>query len=201
MPKRTPGQPERFVDRYRQRLTEEMADQGETDRSLADKLGRAGYPITFSAIYKTRTGTRQPAMDECYEVARALGYPSLDVFLDGPLYVRVARAANRVASEILYRGADLRGAVHEALHDLDRAIRDPRAIAAADAANPRWREELYGGMEADLRWIMRDQIALWGETLNRLQEIAEGIPQPDPDEVEALRAELVAHWTKQEEGR
>lgn len=192
MPKRTPGQPERFMDRYRTRLDEEMKAQGETDRSLSDKLAEAGYSVSFSSIYKTRTGTRQPAMDECYEVARVLGYPNLDYFLDGPMFIRIARAAGKVARETALGWLEVRSRVTEALYELDDAVRDPKSAAAADIDNPAWRQEFYSGIERDIRWTMREQAALAEETLRRLAEIfSDTTAEPDAGTVEEMHKQKI----------
>lgn len=191
MPPRLPKQPTRVMDRYRQRLNEEMKANGETDRSLAKKMEDAGFPVPFSSINKTRSGTRQPSLDECATVAWIFGFASVEDFLNGPKWLEIQRAADRIPAEMLHWGTETRQALHEAVYDFSRAMSDPQAVAAADASNPAWREEMRVGMTNDLRWAMRDVLALWKETTDRLEEAFNGIPEVDPAAVEAMRAEML----------
>lgn len=72
------------------------------------------------------------------------------------------------------------------------------AASRSDDANPGWREEFLRGIEQDLRWQLRDLVALWKETTDRAREIFEGAPKPDPEETAALLAELKEHWNREE---
>ena len=165
------------MDHYRERLNEEMKEQGETDRSLAKKVEEAGYPLSFTALNKTRAGTRQPSMDEVYEVVRVLGYGSLDAFLEGPKYVRIARAALAVGPGVAREGMVFRGYVHELMRDLARALQDPEAVAALDEKHPGWRTEYRNGIRQDLRWAVDDLLALWNETGRRFEEIFDEVEE------------------------
>lgn len=180
MPKRTPRQPTRFVSRYRERLTQDMESKRETDRSLADKLTAGGYPISFTAIYKTRTGTRQPAMDECFAVAHVLGYASLDEMLEGPGWVRVRQAEERVTTAYRAGVMEAREAATQALLELRDVVRDPDVVAQMDARMPRWREEGCEVMQAEIQWSFTDMTLLWQELHRRVRDVY-GIQEGDGD--------------------
>lgn len=163
------------MDRYRKRLSEEMKERGETDRSLAKKVTDAGFPVSFTMINKTRSGNRQPNIDECNAVAWVFGYPTLDDFLEGPPTVRVVNAVARL-NGALSLGMTMRAEVDRALHDLSVALDDPEAVRLMDKQNANWRTEYRDGIERDLRWVLEDQTRLWGLTFEKIRDIFSGQP-------------------------
>lgn len=172
MPPRDPRQPDRVTERYRERLNDEMTEHGYTDRSLAEKLTEAGFPIGHTAIFKTRKGTRQPSLDECMWIARKVfGYRDLDSFIEGPITVRIWSAVQGIQFAVNRLPIEQRAAFHDALRDLSHALQDAEAVAVLDEKVPDWRQSYLAGMRHDLRWIMRDLVALWRETEERLEEI------------------------------
>ena len=174
MPPRLPNQPDRGIKRYRERLNQEMKEKGETDRSLADKLTEAGFPVPHTSIYKTRAANRQPTLDECMAVAGVFGYATLDDFLAGPATMRVIDAVAHLNQAMSLGMIQVRHEVQAALTELRWALNDPEVIAALDKQDPDWRHS-YRQVETDLRWLKDDQDRLWEQTLVHVREL---LPEP-----------------------
>lgn len=171
MPPRITGQPDGFIKLYRQRLNEEMKHNGETDRSLADKLAARGFSVPFSSINKTRNGTRQPTLDECYLVASILGYESLDAFLQGRAHHKLERAAKWLKVSAAQKEWELQVTIRQGLSDLAAALRDPDVIASGEQEGPDWLDHYYQSANYDLQELFEDQHVFGTSMLGRLQEV------------------------------
>lgn len=157
--------------RYRERLAEEMEDQGMSDRQVAKALTEAGFPIAHTAIFNTRKGTRQPSVDECFWVAQLFGYSTLEEFLIGPPARQAARAFGQVMRAFSGDALMLRSAVSDALTQLKMLTLDPEASAALDAANPQWRSKYLREISQDVDVHARELLTLWADLKMQLEEM------------------------------
>jgi hypothetical protein len=110
-------------------------------------------------------------MDECYEVARVLGYASLDEMLDGPLWQRVRQAEQGVVRAYRDSALRVREDVTEALLVLRDVVNDAEVADWMDTNVPMWRDQVAEGLQAEIRWAYTDVNLLWQELYRRVPEI------------------------------
>lgn len=191
MPSRPLDAPKAALTRYRERLEEEMDRQELSDRALSKRINEAGYPLSHTALVKTRTGTRQPTLDEALRTTAALGYRSLDVFMLGQQANRIPEAVHRFQEEVTAGTEELDAALDAALRALAQAMSDPAATTALSAAQPGWREEYSRRLLTETRWVAKRQVSRWLERLQDLETVLEAAAPPQNEDLEAMATELM----------